>query len=301
MRRINAFHEGNWYRGNTHAHTVASDGWVTADKLIERYRSLGYDFTAVTDHNCYGIYEAYSHDRFIVLPGVELDIDISGDEGFCHHVVGLGIPGKNRFSHGEIIDVSGCTGPQDLISLLLQNGNLCIYAHPSWSHLRHDALDSFDGFAALEVYNYMSELECLAGDGESYIDHLLRQGRRTWLIACDDSHQEFPDMGGGFIMVKARELSVSALIEGIQAGSFYASQGPEIHSFEVINDEAVITCSPCSSIAFLSDTSHGWVIHQTDAPLREAGYTLSGTEGYIRAVCTDEHKRKAWTQPIWLR
>jgi hypothetical protein len=39
-----------WFRGNTHAHTLNSDGDVTPDVVARWYRDHGYNFTFITDH-----------------------------------------------------------------------------------------------------------------------------------------------------------------------------------------------------------------------------------------------------------
>jgi hypothetical protein len=65
-------------KGNLHAHTTFSDGQHPVEKLVARYRDLGYDFLAITDHDDriqhdYWFRIPSSDDRMIVLPGVELD------------------------------------------------------------------------------------------------------------------------------------------------------------------------------------------------------------------------------------
>src|SRR5581483_8063554 len=65
-------------KGNLHAHTTFSDGRLPAEEVVARYRELGYDFLAITDHDD-RIDESYwfrippSHDRMLVLPRVEID------------------------------------------------------------------------------------------------------------------------------------------------------------------------------------------------------------------------------------
>ena len=41
-----------WYKGNTHAHTVWSDGDELPEMAALWYRDHGYDFLAISDHNC---------------------------------------------------------------------------------------------------------------------------------------------------------------------------------------------------------------------------------------------------------
>ena len=39
-----------WYKGNLHTHTTDSDGLKSPDDVKRLYKSLGYDFLALTDH-----------------------------------------------------------------------------------------------------------------------------------------------------------------------------------------------------------------------------------------------------------
>src|SRR6187397_2074091 len=40
-----------WYKGNTHTHSLNSDGDSTPDEVVRWYREHGYDFLVLTDHN----------------------------------------------------------------------------------------------------------------------------------------------------------------------------------------------------------------------------------------------------------
>lgn len=42
---------GDWYKGNTHTHSLWSDGNDFPEMIIDWYKSRGYDFLALTDHN----------------------------------------------------------------------------------------------------------------------------------------------------------------------------------------------------------------------------------------------------------
>lgn len=65
-------------KGNLHAHTTFSDGRLTVEEVVTRYRDMGYDFLAITDHDDliqpdYWVSLPPSDDKIIILPGVELD------------------------------------------------------------------------------------------------------------------------------------------------------------------------------------------------------------------------------------
>jgi len=63
---------GTWLKGNLHTHTTLSDGPLSPDATIERYRSLGYDFLSITDHRRNGADFNRDDGDFVVLGGVEL-------------------------------------------------------------------------------------------------------------------------------------------------------------------------------------------------------------------------------------
>jgi PHP domain-containing protein len=65
-------------KGNLHAHTTFSDGRLSVEDVVTRYRDMGYDFLAITDHDDliqpdYWVSLPPSDDKMIILPGVELD------------------------------------------------------------------------------------------------------------------------------------------------------------------------------------------------------------------------------------
>jgi hypothetical protein len=41
----------NWYKGQTHTHTLWSDGDAAPDYVVNWYKESGYNFIAITDHN----------------------------------------------------------------------------------------------------------------------------------------------------------------------------------------------------------------------------------------------------------
>ncbi len=65
-------------KGNLHAHTTFSDGRRPIREVIARYRDLGYDFLAITDHDD-RIHDDYWFDipagdeRMLIFPGIELN------------------------------------------------------------------------------------------------------------------------------------------------------------------------------------------------------------------------------------
>ncbi len=83
----------SWYKGNTHAHTVESDGDSSPDYVAQWYKAHGYNFLVISDHNVFTDISQLSHltdSDFILIPGEELS---TGYEGLPVHVNGLNLPG----------------------------------------------------------------------------------------------------------------------------------------------------------------------------------------------------------------
>ncbi|RPJ80286.1 MAG: hypothetical protein EHM13_12265, partial [Acidobacteria bacterium] len=73
-----------WFKGNTHAHTLKSDGDSTLHDLARWYREQRYHFLVVTDHNFVTPVEEVNHSlaavgRFLVISGEEIS-DQAGDK-----------------------------------------------------------------------------------------------------------------------------------------------------------------------------------------------------------------------------
>ena len=292
--------QGQWYKGNLHAHTVISDGSLQPAELAAKYKANGYDFLAITDHRTYGIHAELNDPGFLLLPGVELDVAPAGAEALCHHVVGIGLPGKNKFKHGEKITYADYTNVRQITALLQANGYLCIYAHANWSHVEQEALVDAPGLIGLEIYNHTCGIGYSSGYASAWYDRLLWSGQKVWHIACDDTHQHRADLFGGFIAVKAKELSHAAIVEAILAGSFYSSQGPQVEDFYVQGDQVHVSCSACTHIGLKTNSNPGQALND-EKGLTKASFTLRGTEDYVYLRLQDAAGRQAWTQPVFIR
>src|SRR5688572_21582519 len=81
----------HWYKGNTHTHTLNSDGDSTPDDVVRWYREHDYQFLVLTDHNFLTSIEALNalhgaDQKFLVVRGEEVT-DQFGEKPL--HVNGL--------------------------------------------------------------------------------------------------------------------------------------------------------------------------------------------------------------------
>lgn len=287
---------GRLWRGNLHGHSTGSDGALAPSEVCTRYRMAGYDFVCISDHFLprYGhpVTDTRPHrtPRFTTLLGAELHAPSTG-QGDLWHIVAAGLPADFAPPAG------GETGPE-LAARAAEAGAFVALAHPHWSQLDlADAL-SVPAAHAVEVYNNKAAIEVDRGEGLVLFDALLHAGRRVGAIASDDSHWHNADAFGGWVMVRAEDNTPEALLGGLKAGAYYASQGPEIHSIERDGDWIEVTCSPARSIILAG--ARGWRERSVGEGLTSARLPLNAEDGgWRRLIIRDALGRRAWSNPEW--
>lgn len=295
---------GNWYKENLHCHTTNSDGKLTPEETVAQYKSKGWSFLALTDHQYYSHLAQLGSDDFLILPGVELST-IKPDPVRIYHILGIGkepCGENNGFINGEIIPTPDwediCTA-QGYIDKILKSNNLAVFCHPNWSRLELSDFIDLTGYFALEIFNYGCAIESHTGLSIDYWDSLLRRGHRIWGVATDDAHHLLEDRCGGWISINSPSLSQRDVITSITEGNFYASSGPEIFEFYVSGNKVHVSCSPVSAIHFVTYEYMGYSKISNNL-ITEAEHKLLGTEKYVRVECVDVHGNTAWSNPIFL-
>src|SRR5687767_11605927 len=97
-----------WYKGNTHTHTLNSDGDSTPDEVVRWYREHGYQFVVLTDHNFLtsvdGLNALHGADeQFRVVKGEEITESSSGKP---IHINGLDVNARVPPQGGaSVVDV----------------------------------------------------------------------------------------------------------------------------------------------------------------------------------------------------
>lgn len=323
MRKSTLFRDGTFYKGNIHCHSTRSDGRLTPAEQVEAYKSHGYDFLLLTEHNVYTDTTEFNTPDFLLLPGMEITFPPDMRDVREYHF--LVIPGTReqraqatlpQYPHDYRLKLEPFKTYEDLqrqIDDAYARGNMVIMNHPKWSKVEYDEILPLRNLCAVEVYNFDSAMIENTGEAFTCWDALLRHDMRLWGTAVDDTHNFFPftsggnDAFGGWIMVKARSLSQDDLMEAFAAGSFYGSAGPEIRDFYVEDGMVHFYCSPVSRIFLNGDQRQirvkwaepGEELTELVCPLYgETKYTSK--ERYVRVECYDAQGRRAFTNPIWL-
>lgn len=198
----------------------------------------------------------------------------------------------------------GLRAAQKLSDVLRSRGLFTTYNHPVWSRVGTEAVTRLQGFWAIEVYNYGTQIECGEGRGEVFWDAMLRNGVQIHGFASDDNHnsEKLFDSLGGWVCVRAEELTHEAIVSRLLNGEYYSSAGPEIYQWGIDGETVFMECSNVARIHFIAGGPVGSseTVLRRGERLTSAAHRLRGGETYVRIECEDEHGNRAWTNVLWL-
>ena len=297
-----------WYKGNTHTHTLNSDGDSTPDDVVRWYREHGYQFLVLTDHNFLTSVDGLNalhgaDDKFLVVKGEEVTSPL-GEKAL--HVNGLDVSRKvDPATGGSVLEIL-----QRDVDGIRAAGGVPHINHPNfrWS-ITTDELRQVRNNKLFEVYNGHPQVNNLGGGGvpglEDVWDAILSSGVLLYGVAVDDAHTfkqpGNPNVAGpgrGWVVVRAARLEPRALVEALDRGDFYASNGVELDDLQVSAQRMQVTVKPAPwskyRVQFIG--KGGRVLAESIEPT--ATYEPNGNEGYVRARVLESNGRQAWIQPV---
>jgi hypothetical protein len=312
----------HWYKGNTHAHTINTDGDSPADEVVRWYRQQKYHFLVLSDHDMvtpvdalnsiFGAPSTVSGARrpdvpsnpFLVIPGEEVTDKFSPREQAGEAVTGRDLTSKEL--HLTAVNVRKPVVPQagGSVTEVLQRdvdairaaGGFPIVNHPNfvWAFGAAE-LQGLRNAKAYELWNGHAQTHNLGGAGhpgtEQIWDQVLSAGTLIYGVGADDSHQfrnagvagAIAAPGRAWIMVRAPELSADAIVSALERGDFYASTGVELEDYAVAPDSITIRVKPQSRSKYdVTFIGKGGRILQT-VPV-DPDLSGSGAAGPLRIV-----------------
>jgi hypothetical protein len=290
--------EARWLKGNTHTHTLRSDGDAPPESVVRWYRDHGYDFLVITDHDQITTLDGGG---LLLIPGEEVTDRLPKKP---LHVCALGLK--------EVVKPQGGATPVEVlqhdVDAVRAAGGVPVINHPNfgWAF----------GAEELQQLERVSLLEVASGhpivnmDGppsvESMWDALLMKGKRVYGVGVDDAHHyglEPPKgelmarPGQAWIVVQAEKLAAADILAALERGDFYASTGPALETYDVSKESIKITIKPAGQTRYrVQFLSRGKVLQETVGVA--ATYRIRGDEGYVRAKILDSNGKAAWMQPV---
>jgi hypothetical protein len=101
-------------------------------------------------------------------------------------------------------------------------------------------------------------------------------------------------------MVRAEELSERAILAALTTGDFYASTGVSLNDLETSKDSVSLTIEQNAIQTYTTTFVGKGGATLAEEPGLEAGYSIRGDEGYVRARVDSSWGARAWTQPVFL-
>lgn len=327
--------EKQWYKGNTHTHTVlCGHADSTPEAVTKWYHDRGYNFLVLSEHNIF-IDPAdvkmpdNKRDDFILIPGEE----ITGG-GHAHttalNTVGLVDPAKEKREGASKTEVI-----QEHVDGAIEQHGHAILNHPNFHYMnKAEDIRPVKGLHMFELFNGHPAVNNFGNDEnisvESMWDQLLSDGMLIYGVSSDDAHNflklgpEISNPGRGWVMVRADALTPDAIAEAMYHGDFYATSGVMLSQLDSGQGGISVTVDEEATNRELESTFVSG--HKVDEG--EAGYVIefigdggevlkevkgvtastevSSASSYTRAKITFTRKSAdgfenfyCWTQPVF--
>ncbi len=306
--------ELKWFKGNTHTHTLNSDGDSAPGEVAHWYRDHEYDFLVLSDHNYYTQIDLLQRefDREVYVRGKRPFLLIPGEEV------------TDRFDevqvHINAVDSNRVVGPRrgGSVRETLQRNVDAIHAAGGIPHVNHpnfrwslsaDDLAGIKGLKHFEIFNGHPGVHNFGGGGypslEEMWDDLLSRGQRIFGVAVDDAHNfqtwgpRESNPGKGWIMVRAAELTRSAIRTAFEAGNYYCSTGVTLA--DLAHEDSTLRVEVEKEGDTKFTTFYIGQGGRVLARVKElsSSYTLRAGDKYVRARVVSSRGEYAWTQPLF--
>lgn len=284
-----------YFKANLHTHSTISDGKLTPKEVKEAYKKLGYQILCLTDHNTIVNHSDMNDPDFLMLTGVEVNINAPEWDRLTsktYHMIllakepdNLWCPTRFRrwFEVSEEIDSQiqydnmelkyGPESINELIAKATEKGFLVMYNHPTWSNQDRTDYASLKGLWGMELRNTECMMIGIDENNARVFRDLLKAGCRVFPVGTDDMHF-VRSLGKSWIMVGASELEYGCVMDALEKGDFYMSCGPEITDLYVEGTTLKVTCSDAQHINLHTHGRYARVVLAEDEPLREAEFSL---------------------------
>ena len=297
-----------WVKGNTHTHTLESDGDSDPEVVARWYKEHGYDFLVISDHNVLYDPGRLAHlvdSTFLLVPGEEVT---SGFQDKPVHLNGLNLHTLvEPREEGTLVG----TIQANVDGIRAENGIPHIN-HPNfgWAFGARELAQVRD-YRLLEIFNGHPSVHNPGGGGypgmEEIWDILLTRGHRIYGIAVDDAHHfqgEFSrdraNPGRGFVVVQVPRLDAGSIMAALEDGRFYASTGVELEDVVVEPKALEVRVKTRGSFRYTTQFigEGGRVLEIVHGPV--ARFQLTRFQPYVRARVQDSGGAVAWVQPVFV-
>ncbi|MDD6728655.1 MAG: CehA/McbA family metallohydrolase [Eubacteriales bacterium] len=200
--------ERQWYKGDTHLHTLLSDGKHTKGQLVEMCKDKGLDFMIITDHNNNSVEESYYDGDILVIQGQELT-EYPGHV----NVWGKKVPDEPSFTLRTAEDYA------EVIQRCKDAGAVVSVNHPFCSNCPFRLnLEDYD-FDCVEVWNTIQHSDNMK-NRDWWVGQLLK-GKHIGAVGGSDFHDNrygMPLLAMPMTVVYAESNTADDILSAIKEG-----------------------------------------------------------------------------------
>ncbi|MBN1352980.1 PHP domain-containing protein [candidate division KSB1 bacterium] len=281
---------GFWIKAGFHCHTLNSDGGMTPEATVKKYRQLGYHCLGITDHRQVTPIESFSDDTFIGINSIE--------NGGTPDVIGVAATEPAAVNLPFI----------DRVDHLAEQGAFTIAAHPTYCAVTPDVYLSVPNLMAMEIYNAYCNEAYANGIATELWDMVLGQGKRIWGVAGDDAHlnrkkRYYSDTGKAWLAIWTESFSRNGILTALKTGSFYSTCGPTFQVILVEKSYIRISCSPVCEVRWRTFGNVGFVDYAPHNQWLVESQLPEWFEPniFVRIELVDHDGKHAWSNPIFLQ
>jgi len=193
---------------------------------------------------------------------------------------------------------------QETIDRANKAGFLVQFNHPNWSLNTRDVYIDLKGLWGFEVLNYATELETGAEYCINLYDDMLRVGHKCYCTMGDDNHNRNGSMEGsfgGFNYVGVDSLTYENVINAMEKGDLYCSNGPVIKSMYIDTDDGKIYVETSTATSIILVGYNRTFRHYFGDDLTKADFKIFGGEIYFRICVKDKYGNVALTHAYFLK
>ena len=236
---------GRWYKGNTHTHTLNSDGDSTPDDVVRWYREHGYQFLVLTDHNFLTSRRRAQRAarRGRAVPRRQRrGSHATRSSGKPLHVNGLDVQRARRAAGRDVGRRTSCSATSTPSAAAQACRTSTIRTSAGRSRRRaaagqqQQAVRDLQRPSAGQQPRRRRRARARGSLGRDPLERHAalrhRRRRRAQLQAAGQSRRRRARAAAGS-MVRAPRLEARALLEALERGDFYASTGVELTDYQV--------------------------------------------------------------------
>ena len=321
--------EGQFYKANLHCHSDYSDGRLSPAEMKAAYQEKGFSVVAFTDHDILIAHQELTDETFLALNGYEMEITEHTEGDLCHgrccHICLIALEPDNlkqvcwngaeylfanalkhmdevQFyeddAHYERVYSPECLN--DMMKRGRDHGFFVTYNHPTWSGEGYPEYMQYKYMHAMEMWNAGNIYAGWNDYNPRVYEDMLRGGKRLYCVGSDDCHS-MAALGDAWTMIKAEKLEYRTITKAMEAGSFYASTGPEIRDLWVEDGVIHVECSKASKIMFsYSDRRVQITRANPDSFVEEASAKIYPLADYVRVTIEDAEGKRAESNAYFL-